>query len=240
MSVHFDDLDINRDIRLDLPLREMSGTIRTNSVAPPHPLVTLVSSPAWTTLDSYLGVLTLDGVADYLTSLAAETATMDFTSGDYSIGGWWFLQSGDPSQELINRFVLNANGWELYHYSNLIMTLRHSHSLTIPPGGANPRSACYSIGWAYNTWHFLLVTRAGATGQFYRGTPPGDFTALATIGDALIDPESCNANLNIGANTGPVSNRHKGMFWRPRVWARALTEADGRWIYERELRWFLS
>jgi len=233
MSVHYDDLDINRDIRLDLPLREMSGTIRTQDVAPLHHPITLVSSPAWTTLDSYLGVLTLDGVADYLWSLGADTGDMDFTSGDYSIAGWWYLQSGDPSQELINRFVLDNNGWELYHYSNLLMTLRHHHS-----AGATARTGCYSGGWTYNAWHFLLVTRSGTSGQFYRGTPPGDFTALTTTSDVLIDPEACAANLNIGANPGPF-NLHKGMFWRPRVWARELTEADGRWMYERSVRWFL-
>jgi len=233
MSIHYDSLAINRDIRLDLPIREGAGVI-THSVAPLKPRVTFVGAPAWTTLDSNLGVLTLDGVADYLTSTGADTDSMDFTSGDYSIGGWWYIQSGDPSQELINRFVLDNNGWELYHYQNLLITLRHHHA-----AGATDRTGCYSAGWTYNAWHFLLVTRSGASGQFYRGTPPSDFTALTTTSDVLIDPETCAANLNIGANPGPF-NRHKGKFWRPRVWSRALTEADGRYIYEREVRWFLS
>ena len=236
MSVHYDDLDINRDIRLDLPLREGIGIV-TQDVAKPHHLVTMVGTPAWTILDSYLNVITLDGATQYASCAGATCADLDFTTGDYSLADWIFIQSGDPSEELLNRFSLNANGWELYHYSNLIMTLRHHHSLYTPPGGSNPRTASYSENWALNTWYFLGVSRPGGENAiFYRNG-----LAIPTFSSAggLHDPESCVQNLNIGANPGPV-NRHLGMFWRPRVWARVLTAADWAWIYEREVRWFRS
>ena len=239
MSVHYDDLDINRDIRFDIPLREGVGIVRTHDVTHHHPLVTLVSSPAWTILDSNLGCLTLDGAADHLTSSGVDTALMDFTSADYSIGGWYLNLTGDPSQELINRYLLNNNGWELYHYSNGIMTLRHHHAATLV--GGNPRSAIYSTGWAYNTWYFMGITRsAGEDAIFYRGDANG-FGLIPTISSAggLHDAESCNQNLYIGCR-GAASNWHTGMFWRYRAWARALTQSDWQSIFERELRWFLS
>ena len=140
------------------------------------------------------------------------------------------------SQDLISRFVLSTNGWELYSYTNGFITMRHHHA-----AGAATRTGFYSTGWAFNTWYFLLLTRSGTSGQFYRGTIDGTFGAVTTICDTLIDPESCNANLYVGCNNGATSNFHKGMFYRYRVWGdRALTLADGGQVFEKELRWFSS
>ena len=71
MSVHYDALAINRNIVLDLPLREGIGII-TQDLAKPHHPITLHNTPAWTILDSHLGLLTLDGAAEYLRCLAAD------------------------------------------------------------------------------------------------------------------------------------------------------------------------
>jgi len=236
MSVHYDDLDINRDIRLDLPFREGAGVLRTQDVAPLHHPITLVSAPAWTILDSYLGVLTLDGVLDYLWGTAASTGALDFTSGDYSLGGWFFISSGEADDKtLMCRFLLNNNGWELYHYTNQILSLRHHHAATLV--GGNPRSSVYSENWAFNKWWFMGVSRTGASAQFYRGDEDG-FASITTIG-TLVDPEPCNQNLFVGNDTTGV-NLYNGLLWRPRAWARALTQADWQWIWEREVRWFRS
>lgn len=236
MSVFYDSLDINRDIRLDLPLREGIGTI-TQDVAKPHHPVTLHNTPAWTILDSHLGCLTLDGVNEHLRSLAADTADLDFTSNDYSLGGWFFIASGgNDNKTLMSRFLLDNNGWELYHYTNAILTLRHHHSLT--PHPINPRSGIYSTGWAFNKWWFMGISRHGSSVQFWRGDVDG-FAALTVIGD-LVDPESCNQNFYVGCNP-LLDNLNKGLIWRPRIWGdRYLSEADWARIYERELRWFLS
>jgi len=231
MPIHYDDLDINRDILLDLPLREGVGTVRTQDVAKPHHPVTLISAPAWTTIDSGLTVLTLDGAADYLQSLNAETGDLEPTSGDYSVGGWVYIDTaGADTQLLIGRYQLDVGGWELYHYSNLLMTMRHHHA-----GGAAVRSACNSAGWTYNTWHFLGFSRSGATGAFYRNG-----VALATAG-VLEDPEATTIDFLIGVRYSKNDNFQKGMFWRWRYWGdRALAQADWARIYERELRWFSS
>lgn len=229
MTVHYDDLDINRDIRLDLPLREGIGTI-TQDVAKPHHPIALINTPAWTTLDSHLGVLTLDGATEYLQGLNADITDLEPTSGDYSVGGWIYIQSGDDSQIMIGRYEVNVGGWELYHYTNLLMTLRHHHA-----GGVALRSAVYSGGWAYNTWYFIGISRSGTLAPHYRNG-----VALTMTG-ALEDPEATNSDLVIGARYSKNDNFHKGMHWRWRYWGdRALTQADWARIYERELRWFLS
>ena len=227
MSVHYDDLDINRDIRLDLPLREGAGII-TQDVARPHHPVALVGAPAWTTLDSNLGVLTLDGT-EYGESLNADTADLEPTSGDYSVGGWVYIDTaGVDSQIMIGRWQEDVGGWELYHYTNLLMTMRHHHA-----GGVAVRSGCYSAGWTYNTWHFLGFSRVGANGFWYRNG-----VSIANIG-VLEDPEATTSDLVIGVRYSKNANFHTGMFWRYRYWGdRALTQAEWAWIYERELRWF--
>ena len=233
MTVLYDNLAMNREILLDLPFREGRGII-TQDVAKPHHPVTLHNTPTWTVLDSGLGVLTLNGTNEYLQCLAASCAYVDFTSGDYSLGGWFYIASGGSDDKtLMSRFLVSENGWEIYHYTNGILTLRHHHA-----AGASTRTGAYSIGWAFNKWWFMLLSRTGATAQFYRGDVDS-FTALTTSISAggLIDPETCNQNLYIGNDTTGV-NLSKGPLWRPRVWPRALSQAEGQWIWGHEKRWF--
>jgi len=217
----YDSIPINEKILLDLPLREGTGVI-TQDVAKPHHPITLVNTPTWTVLPSGRGVITLNGTNEYLQSLNAVTGDLEPTSGDYSIGGWVYIASGgDDSQILIGRYQLNVGGWELYHYTTGIMTLRHHHA-----GGAALRSAVYSTGWAYATWYFLGISRSGASALHYRGTPGGSLKALPMIG-TLEDPEATTSDLVIGARYTKDANYHKGMFWRWRYWGdKALTEAE--------------
>jgi len=234
---HYDALDINRNIALDLPYREGIGA-RTEDIARPTTLVTLVNTPPWTTLDSHLTVLSYDGVSEHLRASAADTTLLDFTSGNYSIAGWIYLKSGGASmsQDLLSRFVLSNNGWELYSYTNGIITLRHHHA-----AGATTRTGAYSLNWAFDTWYFIGVSRDGTSAQFYRGTIDGSFSAVTTISDALIDPEACVSNLYISCNNGATGNFHYGMNWRWRIWFdRVVAEASFKQIYEKELRWFQS
>jgi len=237
MSVHYDSLDINRNICLDLPYREGIGT-RTEDISRRDPLFTLVNTPPWTILDSHLNVLSFDGATEYVWASGADTTLLDFTSDPYSIAGWVYLQSGGASmsQDLLSRFVLSNNGWELYSYTNGFVTMRHHHA-----AGATTRTGFYSAGWNFNTWYFLVVSRDGTSGQFYRGDTDGNFSALTTISDVLIDPEPCASNLYISTNNGATGNFHYGMNKRWRAWFdRVVSEVSFKQIYEKELRWFQS
>lgn len=181
------------------------------------------------TLASGLGVLEFKGLSEYLQLLAASCADLDFTSEDYSIGCWFNAESGGADDKtLIGRFLVNDSGWELYHYINEILTLRHHHA-----AGASSHSACYSAGWAFGTWHFMGVSRSGASAIFYRN----GVALTTTCNGGLIDPETCNQNLYIGNDTTGV-NLYKGKLWRPRVWGRALSASEWAQIFERERHWF--
>ena len=241
MSVHYDSLAINRNMALDLPFREGTGTI-THSIAKTKPVVTIVDvGGVWTTLDSYLGVLTLDGANDYLWASAADTTLLNFTNTDYSVGGWFRIDSGgDDDKTLMSRFLLNNTGWELYHYTTLTLQMRHHHANNAP---GLVRSSAYSHGWAYGNWYFMGFSRLQATQSaiFYRGDVEGNFNALTTIiNGGLLDPDTCAVNLNIGRN--PLNDNHyNGGLWRPRWWFdRALTEAEWQQIWEKEVEWFRS
>ncbi len=237
MSVHYDALAINRNMALDLPFREGIGAI-THSIARTHPLVTVVGAP-WSILDSNLPFLALNGTTEYLWASAADTGNLDFTSEDYSIGGWFFFTPGGADDKtLLSRFLVSVDGWEIYHYATLTLQMRHHHASQAP----NPvRSSCYSAGWAYGNWYFMGFSRTGATAQFYRGDI-NNFVALPMFYSALglVDPDSCNQNLLIG--TDPTfTNDYKGGLWRPRAWfQRALTFSEWQQIWEKEVEWFRS
>ncbi len=231
MTVLYDNLDFNKRILLDLPFREGVGIV-TQDVAKPHHPITMHDTPTWTSTDSGLEVIDLNGTSEYLQCLSASCTDLDFTTGDYSLGGWFYFESGLADDLTpMSRFLVNNNGWELYHYANLILTLRHHHA-----AGASVRTGAYSRGWAFDKWWFMGVSREGASAQFYRGDTDG-FTALLTTG-TLIDPETCAQNLLIGTDT-TGDNDYNGMLWRPRIWDIALTKEDWRTIHKLEKGWFV-
>jgi len=231
MTVLYDNL--SPYILLDLPFREGRGTV-TYDVSKYHRPITLVNTPTWTTITSGLPVLDFNGANEYLECDDALTTELDFTTGDYSVGGWFYFETGGADDKTpIGRFLVSENGWELYHYTNQVLTLRHHHA-----AGASTRTAAYSSGWAFAKWWFMGVSRDGANAQFYRGDVDG-FAALPTVisTGGLINPETCAQNLYIGQDT-TGTNLFNGMMKGIRVWGKALTENDWMAIYLREKGWF--
>ncbi len=224
----YDDIPTNASALLDLPFREGIGII-TQDVAKPHHPVTLVDTPTWESLGSGLGVLALNGTSEYLESDSGDTGDLDFTSGDYTLAAWLRWESGEDSQIVMGRYVVDTDGWELYLYGpTLLLTLRHHHA-----GGGATRTAQYSEGWAQDAWHHMVVVRDGADIAFYRNG-----VLLTTIGDPLENPETATRDLVIGVRTSKDANWFKGKLWRPRIWSRVLTAVEARTLYELEVGWF--
>jgi hypothetical protein len=226
----YDNNPVNHQLLLDLPFREATGALYTYDVSKVHRPLTMVSAPAWTTLASGLTVLTFDGALDYIWGTAANTVDLNFTTGDYSLGGWlYFAAGGADDKTPLARFLVDSMGWELYHYTNEILTLRHHHSL-----GATTRTACYSGGWAFGEWWFMGVSRSGASATFYRN---GEAVTTTCSAGGLIDPETCNQNFYVGNDTTGI-NLFKGMPWRPRIWGRELPATEWLQMFETERHWF--
>jgi len=232
--IGYDNLAINNQILLDLPFREGVGAITRDVAKPHHQDVDLVNTPTWESLVSGLGVIDLNGTTEYLQLLAAACADLDFVAGDYSLGVWVYFEAGGADNKTpMSRFLLDNNGWELYHWTNEILTLRHHHA-----AGATTRTAAYSENWSFGKWWFMGVSRSGASAQFYRGDASGLVALTTTISTGgLINPEACNQNLYIGRDTTGV-NLHNGKLWRPRAWGRVLSAEEWAQIFECERHWF--
>jgi len=227
MTVHYDSISYNRRMLLDLPFREGIGVV-TQDVAKPHHPITMANTPTWAALDSGKMTINLNGTDQYLQCLSASCTDLDFTSGDYSIGGWLNWTIDEFSQIVIARYELSVDGWEVYT-TNVgalnYLTLRHHHA-----AGATTRTGAYSIGWTPGTLFHFGISRSGASAQFYRNGEP-----VTTVSDALIDPETCNQNLVIGVRYTVDANFYKGPFPRLIVADEALTAEDWKSIYKHQV-----
>ncbi len=232
MTILYDSIGYNQEMLLDLPLREGTGAI-TQDVAKPHHVVSLINTPTWTVLDTGLMTLDLNGTSEYLECDGPVCTDLNFTSEDYSVGGWFnWTDSIHDSQILIGRYEVSVSGWEVYLTevgALRYLTLRHHHA-----AGASFRTAAYSLGWAYGiNWHFG-ISRIGDTAYMYRNGQP-----VATVSEVLIDPETCARDLVIGVRgTSKDSNYFDGMRGRTIVSGKALTASEWLSMYKNQARWY--
>ena len=224
MSVHYDDLSMNAEMLLDLPMVEGIGTI-LHDIAKPHHVVNLVGAPTWTTQVSGLMTLNFDGETQYGVCANANCADLGFTDGDYTILGVLNWIVDEYSQIIIARYELSVGGWELYLTQGVlgnIMTIRHHHA-----GGASLRTGAYSLGWTPGTTWVFGMTRSGASAQFYRNGEP-----VTTVSDVLIDPEATTRDLVIGVRYTKNANFFKSILYRPRVIGAYLDASQHKTAYE--------
>jgi hypothetical protein len=237
--IGYDNLSVNMQMLLGLPFEEGTGAITRDIAKPHHQDIDLINTPTWASLASGLGVIQLNGTNEYLELASADSLDLDFTTEDYSIGGWVYWSSGDTSQIIIGRYDVDVafTGWELYlteYGGNLSLTIRNHHSLTIVDG--HPRSACTSTGWTQDTWLFFGVSRASnSNAVHYRN---GEYVPVSCSNGGMVNPESNANDLIIGTRFNKTTNWLKGMLWGLRVWNRPLSESDWKQIYEMEEHWF--
>jgi len=243
MSVGFDNLAINRNLLLGLPFREGQGLITHDDAKLNRLLTQNVPGGGafnWGNLATgipYLefvpiGAGAMDGV--YLTCPAADTGDMNFTTGDYSIGGWLNWGAGSfQSEILIGRYATEVDGWDCHLNATLGATLssRHNHS-----GHAPDHTTCFSVGWTPGEWHFMGISRTGTNIVHYRNGIPLTMSATPT---AMDDPDTANRDLVMGARAITLANNwYYGMIWNLRVWGRALSKEDWSFVLHREGHWF--
>ena len=233
MVLGYDNKSINHQMLLDLPFLEGIGAITHDQSKVHHEDVTLINTPTWATLSSGLGVLELDGAAEYAELANADSLDLDFLATDYSLGGWinWSHAAHDD-QHIIGRYEIDVSGWELYLYDdpNYYLTLRHHHA-----GGATLRTACYSSGWVQDTWHFFGISRSGTSQAHYRNGVP--LTVSCSAG-GLINPETCAQDLTIGVRFTKGSEYFKNQMQGLRVWDRSLSASEWLYLFETEKHWF--
>jgi hypothetical protein len=233
----YDNLELNRQILLDLPFREATGVI-THDVAKPHHIATLTGPPTWDEVAlSGLGVLSFDGAAQYLEIPAADSLDLDFT-GDFSLAAWVSPNYvGMGAMVIICRNTTDVCGWCMWLYEN--PTLGTLLSLRTSQGGATPHTECYAAGFPDSVWQLVGYSRgsAGLTATCYKNGQPVT-TVLGPTG--LLDPVACGAadKLLIGVQDGEIANFYKGKMWRPRAWPRQLSADEWAQIFDYEKHWF--
>ena len=247
MTVGFDNLIFNKNLLMSLPFREGSGLIthdesKLNNILTQH--IPGGGSFVWGNLGTgipYLHFVPIGGgVGDgvYLDCPAADTVSMNFTSGDYSVGGWinWLDLGAGQSEILIGRYQTEVDGWDLYlNISGGRNTLSHRHHHS-SLGAGNLKSECYSEGWTPGEWHFMGVSRKGTDVQHFRNRIP---LVMAPTPTVMLDPDTANKNMVLGARGVTLSNNWLyAMTWNLRVWNRTFSREDWATLWNREKHWF--
>lgn len=227
----FDKLDLNYGLVLDLPFNEGfggNGTL-TRDISPAHHEITMTIAPTWTQWPlSNITYLQYNG-AQYLEGAAANTADLDFTTGDYSFASWVYIFNSAVAQILMGRYALDTDGWEIYFEDQLIhgyLQLRHHHASLAP----NVRDGCYSEGW-FSGWCLMGMSRRDAYPTHFRNGRPLEMTYEA---GGLADPDSANRDLVIGVRFTKNANYSTSGMKHLRAWDRYLEEEDHRAIFETE------
>lgn len=232
--IGYDKISLNHGILLDLPFREATGAI-THDVAKPHHIAALTNVPTWGEVAlSGLGVLSFDGVNQYLQIPAATTQDLDFT-GDFTLAAWVYPVYLVTSMIVMCRNGTDVCGWCMYLYDNPTLgTL-----LSFRTNQAGDHTECYAAGFPDSEWQLIGFSRdsAGQTAICYK-----DGEALTTVfnGIPLLDPIACVATkkLLVGIQDGEAMNEYKGKMWRPRAWNRKLSATEWKRLWEMERHWF--
>ncbi len=227
MTRGYDKLSLDYGMLLDLRYSEGVGLI-TKDRARPHHEITLVGPPAWVQTDRNITVL--DFNSDYLECPAADTADLDFTTGDYSIACWICPIDTSTSMNIVGRYALDTDGWEVYLFNLLVgyLQLRHHH---FSLGAGDRRDGCYSMGWQENIWQFMVITRSGLYPLHFRNAIP--LTMAYDVG-GVKNPDPAVRDLVIGARYTKDQDYYKRYMWGLRIWNRALSLFDMQLMFEME------
>jgi len=232
----YDDKSINRGLLLDLQFREGAGTVTRDWARPEH-VMAFNNAPTWAQLPSGRNYLLLDQtVPDYLSCSGADTADLDFTSEDFSVGCWVSINHIPGSfilYYLAQRGINNIEGWRFYAYMNNVGLFAPGFTVdNNPAGGAAPTIA--QEGYFFpNTWHLLIAAKDNWGVRFY--IDGIDRTAFTTARD----PASSNQPLHIGtSNLLRTSTSDLFRIYRFRVWNRDLSASEVAKLFAMERHLF--
>ena len=241
-AIGFDKISVDHELLLGLPFEEASGVVAFDRAKPHHLLTQHVPGGgafAWGNVITgcpYLQWLPIgSGLTDgvYLDCPAADTADMNFISGDYSIGGWINWGAGTSQSEIIiGRYNTYIDGWDIYlNAVSNSLSHRHHHSSLVAP----VKSECFSIGWIPGEWNFFGISRSGLYPVHYRNGIP---LVMNYGGLTMLYPDTANRDLVLGAvGTSKDRNWYYDKMWNIRVWGRALERDEWRFLYNSERHW---
>lgn len=210
---------LNHGLVFSLPMFEGSGSASVIDASRLHHPVTQVHAPVWTQLASGIYVLDFDGSNDYLAIPGASSPGLNFTTQDFSACAW-VNKDDTNTRYVISRGVPGTRGWDMYGITGSATVVRLNNGYTITSGsGPTP-----------GTWGLMGFSRVGASVRVYFNG--SDSTSSAgSHPDAVTSPTDEH---RIGCRSDSATTLFGGLMWNPRIWARSLSAAEHRMMFERE------
>lgn len=223
MSGGGDNPDVTTGLVSRWALAESSGTSAPDSVGSNNG--TLANGPVWQPTSGQIdGALQFDGSNDRVT--IPHNATLNFGTGDFSIGGW--VKGSYPLQNDIYPRL-----YEKFHTGS-------ETGINIYTSGSNTEdfpSCEYVVSGTYrlaratgysvrdNNWHHIMCVKDGSGAKIYvdgveRGSYSGSIGNVNTTADA-----------SIGWSRGWDSDYYQGTIDDVRVYNRALTPTEITTLY---------
>lgn len=234
--IGYDKYSINHQLLLGLPFEEMSGAAGAPIYdrAKPHHTCTLRGATiAWNSLASGLPYIEFTpGTPDFIDCPAAATADLNFTTGDFSMTAWVYLDHLWAVDRMIMcRGLALVDGWTFRFTSTHLPTVGDLEFGTYQLG-TSQFSDCLPGATTITAWYFLGVSRSGSSVRiFSQGRD-------VTVPGVHINPTTANRELHIGISEDEITQPFDGKMWYPRIWGRQLSAAEMRRIFQAERHWF--
>ena len=228
MTVGFDNLPVNFQLLVGIPMREAVGALAYDR-ARPHHTVALVDAPVWT--QHALSNLThLDFTPnDYGDS--PHAADIDFAPANpFTLACWVNPDDLSAIRGLICKANGSTMGYELYIAINGAI-----YVVTFRAGPVTDSTFSAAAEITTGTWWFVTATYDGSGDCLvYKNGRNVTDTAAATHAPAASGEPLHIACLQTG--TGPVTRASHldGKLWNPRIWSRALPSIEIWEIFEME------
>jgi hypothetical protein len=223
----FDKEAINSQLLLGLPFVEGTGII-TQDIAKPHHPVALTNTPTWTTLASGLQVLDFNAaIPEFLESPTVSTADLDFTSGDFSVAIWAYIDSLADIRELFCRGLTTNDGWRIFIMDDGRLGIQTNQA-------AAAQTSLSAVGEiTINNWGLLSASRSGTRGRVYKNGQDVTVTAPNHI-----NPLTSARKLHVGIYDTEAHNPFDGKMWNPRIWGRKLEPWEHMALFNAERQLF--
>ncbi len=227
--IGFDKYAINNLLYLSLPFTEGVGVDAHDISKRRIHGVLSGGPPAWANYAvSGIPYLDFDGANPDWVECAAAFNELDFIAGDFTYLVWCWTDDQSLNRTLMCRGLLDTDG---YHCTNLI---NGEIAFFTNQGAANQVSLSAPGTMVTGAWYLIAFTRDGASVRCY--SQGLDVTVTA---GTHINPLTSARDLHIGIYDSEAANTAwHGHMWNPRIWARALSAAEIKMVWEYERSFF--
>lgn len=246
MTVGYDNLPVNMEQVLSLPMREATGVAGspTQDIARPHHTVTLIGPPTWAQHGvsnlTYM-VFSAGDALDIAPGATVPPTDMNFRTGSVA-GGFSFVAWINTSDlSAINTlFCYGSPTIQVNGYQINVLTTGEIQFLTYQAGPTVQTTDTAAACITTNTWWFVGVTCDGAwdtaAAKIYRNAV--DVTDTAGVHISPATPAALDFFVGAHNNAGAAELSLIGNMWNPRCWTRLLPQIQMWEIFEMERHLF--